>query len=83
MLTPEQLRAARAIARWSREKLAQKAKVSEAAIRNFEISGADSKFTTLQRLRRALEGAGIEFIEAADGKGAGVRLRADGPKKRG
>jgi transcriptional regulator with XRE-family HTH domain len=78
MLTPDQLRAARALVKWSREDLAEKADVSAMTIKGFELLGADSKISTLNKLRRALESAGVEFID--DGAhsyegGPGVRLR--------
>jgi transcriptional regulator with XRE-family HTH domain len=79
MLTPQQLRAARAMLGWSREDLAGKAGVSAGTVTGFELLGADSKISTLQKLRRALEAAGIEFIEdgavSPDG-GPGLRLRS-------
>ena len=40
--------------------------------------GADARVSSLDAIRRALEDAGIEFIDAADGKGPGVRLKAEG-----
>jgi ribosome-binding protein aMBF1 (putative translation factor) len=78
MLTPDQLRAARAMLGWSREDLAEKAGVSAGTVTGFELLGADSKISTLHKLRRALEVAGIEFIDegaASPGGGPGLRLR--------
>jgi hypothetical protein len=44
-------------------------------VKGFEYLGADSKISTPQKMRRALETAGIQIIdEDADG-GPGVRLR--------
>jgi transcriptional regulator with XRE-family HTH domain len=63
MLTPDQLRAARALVKWSREDLAEKSGVASVTIKGFELLGADSKISTLNKLRRALELAGIEFID--------------------
>jgi transcriptional regulator with XRE-family HTH domain len=78
MLTPDQLRAARALVKWSREDLADKSGVAAVTIKGFELLGADSKISTLNKLRRALEVAGVEFID--DGArsyegGPGVCLR--------
>ena len=42
MLTPAQLRAARALVGWSRETLAEKAGVSAQTVTGFELLGADS-----------------------------------------
>ena len=47
MLTPDQLRAARALVKWSREDLAEKASVAAVTIKGFELLGADSKISTL------------------------------------
>jgi transcriptional regulator with XRE-family HTH domain len=78
MLTPEQCKAARAMLGWSREELADKAGVSAGTVTGFELLGADSKTSTLQKLRRALGAGGVEFIEegaaSLDG-GPGLRLR--------
>jgi transcriptional regulator with XRE-family HTH domain len=82
MLTPQQLRAARAMLGWSREDLASKAGVSAGTVTGFELLGADSKLSTLQKLRRTLEAAGIEFIDdgaaSSLGGGPGLRLKRDG-----
>ena len=78
MLTPDQLRAARSLVKWSREDLAKKSGVAAVTIKGFELLGADSKISTLNKLRRALEGAGVEFIDdgaKSDEGGPGVRLR--------
>jgi transcriptional regulator with XRE-family HTH domain len=78
MLTPEQSRAARAMLGWSREELAEKAGVSAGTVVGFELLGADSKMSTLHKLARALEAAGIEFIDegtASLNGGPGLRLR--------
>lgn len=81
MLTPAQLRAARALAGWSRDDLAKKSGVSAPTIRDFEVNGSDSKQGTVQKWQRALEAAGVEFIYAADGKGPGVRLKTERGKR--
>jgi transcriptional regulator with XRE-family HTH domain len=79
MLTPDQCRMARAALKWSREDLAKKSGVAAVTIKGFELLGADSKFSTLIKLQRALEAAGVEFIDEghkSDDGGPGVRLRA-------
>jgi transcriptional regulator with XRE-family HTH domain len=78
MLTPDQCRMARAALKWSREDLAKKSGVAAVTIKGFELLGADSKFSTLNKLQRALEAAGVEFISdgaKSDEGGPGVRLR--------
>jgi hypothetical protein len=54
-------------------------------IRNFEHGISDSKLSTLHKWRRALEAAGVEFIDPdakSDEGGAGVRLRNGREKRR-
>jgi len=75
MLTPAQLRAARAIVGWSREELADKSGMSPQAIREFELGSSDPKMGTVQKWKRALEAAGVAFLDETDSDGPGVRLR--------
>jgi len=58
---------------WGVRELADKAGVTANTVTRIE-NGADAKQSTIERLRRALEAAGIEFIEE-NGGGPGVRLR--------
>ena len=69
--------AARALIGWSRDILAKKSGTSAPTIQAFEAPGSDPKLSTLNKWYRALEGAGVEFIdEDEDGeRGPGVRLR--------
>jgi len=85
MILPAQLRAARALVGWSREALAKASAVPAPTIRDFELGATDPKQGTVHKWRRALEAAGVQFIDADDGGGGpGVRLRVDKPagKKR-
>ena len=76
LLTSDQLRAARALLRWSAEDLSRQSSVSLRTIRRAELADRDPTMTTANNLavRRALEDAGIEFIDE-NGGGPGVRLR--------
>ena len=76
MLTSAQMRAARALLRWSAEDLARKSAVGVTTIRRAELTEHKTSMTTANDLaiRRALEDAGVEFIDE-NGGGAGVRLR--------
>lgn len=65
---------ARAALAWGVRDLAKKTDVAANTISRIE-NGAQARASTLSVLRRALEDAGVEFIDAADGKGPGVRLR--------
>ena len=77
MLTPAQLRAGRALLAWSRDDLAKKSGIAAETVKGFELRGSDSKLSTLQKWRRALEAAGVIFLGADDGAGSGVRLKSD------
>ena len=77
MLTPAQMRAARALLGWSQADLAGKCGGvgGLATIKRYEAGKSDAKGSTLLAWRRALSRAGVEFIDdGADGKGPGVRL---------
>jgi transcriptional regulator with XRE-family HTH domain len=75
-LTSAQIRAARALIRWSAEDLARETALSVATIRRAEIAESEISMTAANDLavRRALEAAGVEFIDE-NGGGPGVRLR--------
>jgi transcriptional regulator with XRE-family HTH domain len=76
-MTPAQCRAARALLDWSQQRLAESARVSDATIRNFEGGKSAPQNATLDVLCRALESAGVIFVEE-NGAGPGVRLRKGG-----
>ena len=80
-LTSDQIRAARALIRWSAEDLARSSSVGLTTIRRAELTIEATALTTANNLaiRSALEAAGVEFIDA-NGGGPGVRL-AGKPKK--
>jgi len=65
-----QLRMARAAVGWGVRELAKKAGVTANTITRIE-NGADAKQSTIERVRSALEAAGIEFT---NGDQPGVRL---------
>ena len=75
-LTSAQIRAARALVRWRAEDLARQSAVGVATIRRAELSEPATSMTAANDLaiRRALEAAGVEFIDG-NGGGPGVRLR--------
>jgi DNA-binding XRE family transcriptional regulator len=71
-----QVKAARALLDWSQEQLATEADVSVPTIKRLEaddgpLGGRDE---TSNKIRLALEAAGVEFINE-NGGGLGVRLR--------
>ena len=75
-LTSAQLRAARALIRWSAEELARQSAVGVTTIRRAELTESETSMTAAndQAVRRALETAGVDFIDE-NGGGPGVRLR--------
>jgi len=75
MFTPLQLRAARVLAGWSREDLADASGTAAETVQGFEARGSDPKRSTLIAWRNALAKAGVEFTEETAEHGPGVRLR--------
>jgi ribosome-binding protein aMBF1 (putative translation factor) len=75
-LTSSQIRAARALLRWSADDLARESALGVNTIRRAELAEGETSLTAANDLavRRALETAGVEFI-AENGGGPGVRLR--------
>ncbi|PJK29958.1 helix-turn-helix domain-containing protein [Minwuia thermotolerans] len=69
-----QCRAARALLNWSRNQLATDAEVAVRTIVDFERGARQPIRSTLSAIRRALEDAGVEFIDG-NGSGPGVRLK--------
>ncbi len=76
MITSEQIRGARALLRWSAKQLSQESGVSWATIQRMEAStGVPPGLTrNLETIQRALELAGIIFIDEDEHGGPGVRL---------
>ncbi len=70
---------ARAALDWSTTDLAHAAYVGQATVNRFE-TGRDARISTVEKLRAALEAAGVAFI-AENGGGAGVRFREPKVKK--
>jgi ribosome-binding protein aMBF1 (putative translation factor) len=76
MISSGQIRAARALLRWSADDLAKTAGIGVATIRRMELSDGipSSNSKTLYGLRTTLEAAGIEFVGTPD-NGPGVRFK--------
>ncbi len=64
---------ARAALDWSTTDLARAANIGPATVNRFE-TGRDARISTVEKLRSALEAAGVVFI-AENGGGVGVRFR--------
>nr|WP_280710054.1 transcriptional regulator [Bradyrhizobium sp. BR13661] len=71
-----QIRAARALLRWSAEELAQASALGANTVRRAEVAEGATALTAAndRAIRKALEEAGVEFIDP-NGGGAGVRFR--------
>ena len=65
---------ARAAVNWSLDQLAQKAGVHRNTIHNYESGRYSGSPEKLRAVRRALQGAGVEFIDGPEA--SGVRLRS-------
>jgi ribosome-binding protein aMBF1 (putative translation factor) len=75
-LSSSQIRAARALLRWSAADLAKECALGANTIRRAEVAENGTSLTAANDLavRRALESAGVEFIDE-NGGGPGVRLK--------
>lgn len=77
MISPQQIRAARGLTGLSQEELAERADIGIATLRRIEAiaTGTTGNIRTLMQIRRALQEAGVEFIDETKDKGPGVRLK--------
>jgi DNA-binding XRE family transcriptional regulator len=77
MITPGQIRAARALLGWKQTDMAKAAGVSEMTIKNVEREGADARMSTLMAIKQACNDAGVIFLEEGANRegGVGVRLK--------
>jgi transcriptional regulator with XRE-family HTH domain len=75
-ITGSQIRAARALIRWSAEDLARKSRLGVATIRRAEAEDTALSITAANAdaIQRALEAGGIVFVPE-NGGGVGVRLK--------
>jgi transcriptional regulator with XRE-family HTH domain len=74
MITSAQCRAARGLLDWTQQELADRAGLGIVTVRQFEAGLNEPRRATLEVIRRALEAAGVEFIDE-NGGGPGLRLR--------
>lgn len=75
MITSGQIRAARALLRWSGKDLAEKSGIGFSTIMKMESDASvpNSNFKTFEAIKNAFEEAGVEFIGTPDDR-PGVRL---------
>lgn len=76
MIDGRQVRAARALLGWRREDLLDASGISMSALLRMEGNLADSRGSTLNKVIKALNQAGIEFVTRDDG-GIGVILKGN------
>jgi hypothetical protein len=76
LITTPQIRAARALLRWSANDLSDKSGVGISTIKRLEVmDGVPTiNITTMVAIQRALENAGVEFVGSPDDR-PGVRLK--------
>ncbi|WP_114859750.1 helix-turn-helix domain-containing protein [Azospirillum brasilense] len=72
MITPRQIRAARALLGWTQETLADTALVALTALKRLESDRLDVRDTTRDAVRKTLEENGVIFLSSA--RGLGVML---------
>ena len=72
-MKPFQCRMARAALGWTTQDLAREAGIGANTINRFE-AGQDARVSSVDKMRAALEAAGLEFIPE-NGGGAGIRFR--------
>jgi transcriptional regulator with XRE-family HTH domain len=77
VLTAQQIRAARGALGWSVRELAERTGVGTATISRYEFADAvlRSRKDNLEKIKSALEAAGIEFIGSPD-DGPGIRIHS-------
>jgi transcriptional regulator with XRE-family HTH domain len=76
LITSDQIRAARALLRWSGKDLAEKSGIGFSTLMKMESDPGvpNSNFKTFDALKKAFEDAGVEFTGTPDSQ-AGVRWR--------
>jgi transcriptional regulator with XRE-family HTH domain len=72
IITPNQCRAARELLSWTQEDVQKKSKLGKETIGNFERGNGNLTMKTLEKLQKAFEDAGIEFVD--DGERLGVTI---------
>ena len=76
MITSDQIRAARALLRWSGKDLAEKTGLGFSTLMRLEVLEGvpTAQAKTLETIQKAFEKAGIEFLGSPE-EGAGVRWK--------
>ncbi len=80
-MTPAQCRAARALLDMTQTELAEAASLGLSTVVDFENERREVSPTAVEKIRRALEGTGIDFLPE-NGGGEGLRLRRPRSRKK-
>jgi transcriptional regulator with XRE-family HTH domain len=80
-MTPAQSRAARALLNMTQTELAEAASLGLSTVVDFERERRELSAIAVEKMRCALEAAGVEFIPE-NGGGEGLRLRKSKRRKR-
>lgn len=76
-INPSQCRAGRALLNWSQSQLSEAAGVARATLAEFESGKRTPIANNMEGIQRALETAGVQFLEGGEtAGGAGVALQA-------
>lgn len=75
VITPPQIRAARALLGWKQADLASASGVSEISIKNIERGTTDPRASTLGKIETAFIQAGVVFLDPGVDRSGGAGLR--------
>ena len=75
VITPAQIRAARALLGWKQTDLATASGVSAIAIKNIERGATDPRMSTVNSIQQAFDRAGVVFLDTGDIRDGGPGLR--------
>jgi predicted transcriptional regulator len=78
VLTPAQIRAARALIGWKQVDLAKAAGISEITLKNIERGVVDPRVSTIDAIQKAFDAAGVIFLQPGDIRPGGAGLRFKG-----
>jgi ribosome-binding protein aMBF1 (putative translation factor) len=81
MITPRQVRAARALLAWTQETLADKALIALTALKRVESGRLSVRDGTREAVRRTLEANGIVFLASERGEGVMLVKSGKGSKR--
>ena len=75
VITPAQIRAARALLGWTQAELAAAAGIGVVAVKLFERGRSDPRSSTVAKIEQALDAAGVIFFDAGENRDGGPGLR--------